>query len=87
MTLRPEPYRHLESASVFRALAALSEEARSRGVEMSALAIAWVLHHPQMNAAIIGPRRASQLDAALGALAITLSPQDVARLGELFPRS
>jgi aryl-alcohol dehydrogenase-like predicted oxidoreductase len=37
-----------------------------------------------MNAAIIGRRCPSQLDAALGALAISLSSQDVARLGELF---
>jgi aryl-alcohol dehydrogenase-like predicted oxidoreductase len=84
MTLRPEPYLHLASDAVFRALAALSEEARSRGVEVGALAIAWVLHHPQMDAAIVGPRRPSQLDAALAALAINLAPQDVARLGELF---
>jgi aryl-alcohol dehydrogenase-like predicted oxidoreductase len=85
MTLRPEPYRHLESDAVFRALAALSEEARSRGVGMSTLALAWVLHHPQMNAAIIGPRSPSHLDAALGALSVSLSPQDMARLGGLFP--
>ena len=39
MTLRPEPYRHLENASVFAGLAALGEEARARGVEMSALAV------------------------------------------------
>src|SRR5436190_4800703 len=43
MTLRPEPYRHLENADVFKGLAALADEARARGVEMSALAIAWVL--------------------------------------------
>ena len=61
MTLRPEPYRHLEREAVFRGLAALAEEARSRDVEMSALA--WVLHHPQMNTAIIDLRRPPQLDA------------------------
>src|SRR5205809_1489835 len=43
MTLRPEPYRHLERDEVFGGLAALAEEARSRGVEMGALALAWVL--------------------------------------------
>src|SRR5947208_5683289 len=31
MTLRPEPYRHLEKPAVFAALEALSDEARSRG--------------------------------------------------------
>src|SRR5258707_1094132 len=36
MTLRPEPYRHLERDGVFQGLATLGEEARARGVEISA---------------------------------------------------
>ena len=80
MTLRPEPYRHLESKRVFRGLSALEEEARARGVEMSALALAWVLHHPLMTAAIVGPRQPAQLDSALAALGMTLSAEDAARL-------
>ena len=84
MTLRPEPYRHLANDAVFRALTALSAAARSRDVEMSALALAWVLHHPQMNAAIIGPRRPAHLDAALLALEIHLSPQERADLDGFF---
>jgi aryl-alcohol dehydrogenase-like predicted oxidoreductase len=84
MTLRPEPYRHLVNDAVFRALTAFSAAARSRDVEMSALALAWVLHHPQMNAAIVGPRRPVQLDAALSALEINLSPQQRADLTGIF---
>src|SRR5580765_2287333 len=38
MTLRPEPYRHLERSTVYRGLDALADEARTRGVEMGALA-------------------------------------------------
>jgi aryl-alcohol dehydrogenase-like predicted oxidoreductase len=87
MTLRPEPYRHLESGTVFQALAALADEARARSVEISALALAWVLNHPQMSAAIVGPRRPVHLDAALAALAIELSQADRARLGALFELS
>jgi aryl-alcohol dehydrogenase-like predicted oxidoreductase len=86
MTLRPEPYRHLESERVFRALTTLGEEARSRNVEMSALALAWALHHPRMDAVIVGPRRVPHLDAALAALAIELSPADVQRIGAPFDR-
>src|SRR5437773_917493 len=71
MTLRPEPYRHLVDEQIFGGLAALSEEARSLGVEMSTLALAWVLHHPLMTAAIIGPRSPSHLDPALAALGVT----------------
>jgi aryl-alcohol dehydrogenase-like predicted oxidoreductase len=86
MTLLPDPYRHLASDTVFGGLSALSNEARSRGVEMSTIALAWVLEHPQMTAAIIGPRRASHLDAAVAALDIDLSQRDRAGLAELFKR-
>lgn len=84
MTLRPESYRHLENDGTFRGLSALAEEARSRGVETSALALAWVLHHPRMTAAIIGPRRPEHLDQPLAALGVTLSAEDAARLAGFF---
>jgi aryl-alcohol dehydrogenase-like predicted oxidoreductase len=84
MTLRPEPYRHLATDAVFRALTVFSAAARSRDVEMSALALAWILHHPQMNAAIVGSRRPAHLDAAVAALEITLSPQERADLTAIF---
>jgi aryl-alcohol dehydrogenase-like predicted oxidoreductase len=84
MTLRPEPYRHLERGDVFRGLAMLADEARARGVEMGALAIAWVLHHPRVDAAIIGPRNIAHLDAALASTTIELSVEDCLRLAALF---
>jgi aryl-alcohol dehydrogenase-like predicted oxidoreductase len=84
MTLRPEPYRHLERDAIFRGLAALADEARARDVAISSLALAWVLHHPQMDAAIVGPRRPSHLDAAIAALSIALSDEDAARLARVF---
>jgi len=84
MALRPEPYRHLERDDVFGGLAALAGEARARGVEMGALALAWVLHHPRVDAAIIGPRNPAQLDAALEATTINLSGDDRPRLAALF---
>jgi aryl-alcohol dehydrogenase-like predicted oxidoreductase len=84
MTLRPEPYRQYANERIFRGLAALAEEARSRGVEMSTLALAWVLHHPRMTAAIIGPRKPLHMDSALAALKVTLSPEDIARIEGLL---
>ena len=85
MTLRPEAYQHLENDATFHALAALADEARSRGIEMSTLALAWVLHHPLMTAAIIGPRRPAQMDAALAALTVELSAKDADGLQRLLP--
>ena len=84
MTLRPEPYRHLASEAVYRGLEAFATEARARGVEMSTLAIAWVLHHPRSDAAILGPRTPPQLDAALASISVALSDDDAVRLAKLF---
>jgi aryl-alcohol dehydrogenase-like predicted oxidoreductase len=84
MALRPEPYRHLERAVVFRGLAAFADEARALGVEMAALATAWVLHHPRVDAAIIGPRSLSHLEAAITSMTIALSDEDALRLAALF---
>ena len=74
MTLRPEPYRAFEREGVYRALDAIAERARSRGVDMSSLALSWVLHQPGVDSAVIGPRRPEHIDTALAALEI--SPSD-----------
>ena len=87
MTLRPEPYQNLLRAEIFRGLDALADEARARGVEMSALALAWVLSHPRVDAAILGPRNLSHLTAALDSLTIQLSAADRDRLTSLFAPS
>jgi 1-deoxyxylulose-5-phosphate synthase len=84
MTLRPEPYQHLVSERVFRGLSACAEEAAARGADMTALAIAWVLHHPRVDAAIIGPRTTAQLDAALSAVPLAITDADAERLANLF---
>jgi 1-deoxyxylulose-5-phosphate synthase len=83
MTLRPEPYARLVNERTFRALDALAGAARARGVAMDTLALAWALHHPQMTAAIIGPRRPEHVDSALGAISITLEADEAARLRQL----
>jgi len=85
MTLRPEPYRPFERDEVYRAIDALADRARAQGVGISTLALAWVLHHPRVDAAVIGPRTPAHLDAALAALTIELSAADAAWLDQLFP--
>jgi 1-deoxyxylulose-5-phosphate synthase len=83
MSLRPQPYRHLENDATNRGLDAFEAEARARGLETSTLALAWVLHQPLMTAAIVGPRRPAHLDAALAALTVDLTSDDAARAREL----
>jgi aryl-alcohol dehydrogenase-like predicted oxidoreductase len=85
MTLRPEPYRPFERDEVYRAIDALADQARAQDVGISTLALAWVLHHARVDAAVIGPRTPAHLDAALAALTIELSAADAARLDQRFP--
>jgi aryl-alcohol dehydrogenase-like predicted oxidoreductase len=45
------------------------------------VAIAWTLRHPAVTAAIVGARRAEQLDGIVGAATLELNDDDVAMLG------
>ncbi|HTE55965.1 MAG TPA: aldo/keto reductase [Kofleriaceae bacterium] len=84
MTLRPEPYAHLPTERVFGGLDQLARSARERGVSTSALALAWVLHRPLVDAAIIGPRTPAHIDDAVAAGEITLTPEEAAAIAALF---
>jgi aryl-alcohol dehydrogenase-like predicted oxidoreductase len=81
MTQRPGPYERYRNDRVFDALEALDAEAQERGVEMAALAFAWVLG--TCDGAVCGPNRASHLDPILAARAIELSDDDMERIGAL----
>ena len=49
------------------------------------LAIAWVINHPAVTAAIIGPRTMDQLTSQLGALDVTLTADVLDRVDEIVP--
>ncbi len=85
MTLRPEPYRRLESTTVFQGLDGLKQAAERRNVNMSSLATAWALKQRPVDAVIIGPRTAAHLDQALAALDIALDDHASGELAALFP--
>lgn len=76
LTLRPEPYQHLMTDATFRSIDVLRAEAHERGVDMGALALAWVLSHPTITAALIGPRRLEHFAPWLAAVDIRLSPTE-----------
>jgi len=63
-------------------LAALAEEA---GLSLVQMALAFVLEHPAVTAAIIGPRTLEQLEGQLGADEIRLDPQLLDRIDEVVP--
>jgi aryl-alcohol dehydrogenase-like predicted oxidoreductase len=54
--------------------------AQRRGVSPGAIAIAWTLRHPAVDAAIVGLRRPDQVDELLAAATFELSDEDAAEL-------
>lgn len=58
----------------------LDEIAAEKGVSVAKIAIAALLHQPQVTSVIIGAKRVSQLDDSIGATEVSLSPDEIARL-------
>jgi|SRR4051794_38383113 len=73
----PGNQRKLDAAD---ALARLAEEA---GLSLIHLAIAFVINHPAVTAAIIGPRTMEHLESQLGAADVTLDPAVLDRIDEI----
>ena len=51
----------------------------------SSVALAWLLHQPQVTATIIGPADINQLNSVVGVPEIQLDQETLTRLDELFP--
>ena len=75
----PENQRKLEAAD---ALAVVAEEA---GMTLIEMAIAFVIRHPAVTAAIIGPRTMEHLESQLTAAEVTLSDDVLDRIDEIVP--
>jgi aryl-alcohol dehydrogenase-like predicted oxidoreductase len=75
----PENQRKLEAAD---ALAVIAEEA---GISLIEMALAFVIRHPAVTAAIIGPRTMEHLESQLGAADVVLSDDVLDRIDEIVP--
>ncbi len=75
----PENQRKLDAAD---ALGRLADEA---GLSLIHLALAFVIRHPAVTAAIIGPRTMEHLESQLGAAEVTLSDEVLDRIDEIVP--
>jgi aryl-alcohol dehydrogenase-like predicted oxidoreductase len=75
----PDNQRKLDAAD---ALAQLAEEA---GMTLIEMALAFVIRHPAVIAAIIGPRTMEQLESQLGAVDVELSGEVLDRIDEIVP--
>jgi aryl-alcohol dehydrogenase-like predicted oxidoreductase len=76
---RPENQRKLE---VVEQLAELAEQA---GLSLIHLALAFVIRHPAVTAAIIGPRTLEQLEGQLGAVDVQLSDELLDAIDRIVP--
>jgi 1-deoxyxylulose-5-phosphate synthase len=63
-----------------RVVEALTAVATRLGLPRAQVALAWVLQQPGITAPIIGATQLAQLDDAVAALSVTLSPDDLAEL-------
>jgi aryl-alcohol dehydrogenase-like predicted oxidoreductase len=75
----PENQRKLDAVEQ---LAQLAEEI---GISLIHLAIAFVIRHPAVTAAIIGPRTMEQLESQIGAADVHLSDDVLDRIDEIVP--
>ena len=64
----------------------VGELARAKGCTPSQLALAWVLAQGEHLVPIPGTKRRSYLDENIGALAVTLSADELAQIDAVFPR-
>jgi aryl-alcohol dehydrogenase-like predicted oxidoreductase len=75
----PENQRKLDAAD---ALARVADEA---GMTLIEMALAFVIRHPAVTAAIIGPRTMEHLESQLGAADVVLSDDVLDRIDEIVP--
>jgi aryl-alcohol dehydrogenase-like predicted oxidoreductase len=76
---KPENQKKLDAAD---ALGALADEA---GIPLVHMALAFVLNHPSVTSAIIGPRTMDQFTSQIGALDVTLTGDVLDRIDEIVP--
>ncbi len=70
--------------SDFQIVDRVVEVAAARGVKPAQVALAWIVHQPGVTAPILGATKVEQIDQAVAALDITLSPAELERLQEPY---
>ena len=75
----------LNNSSVRAQVQAYEDALDEHGVDPGEAALAWLLTRPEVTGPIVGPRTADQLESALRAVELELSPELVSSLDEIFP--
>ena len=71
--------------AVFDVIEGVQALAEANGVTVSQFALAWCAQQPGVTSPLIGPRTMEQLEDNLGALNVTITDDDRARIDELIP--
>ncbi|HET8715130.1 MAG TPA: aldo/keto reductase [Holophagaceae bacterium] len=79
---RHKPDSRYLTEATYRVLDALEAVAAEQGAGMAETALAWVMAKPGVASPILGARTLAQLDGNLKALALTLTPAQLARVDE-----
>jgi aryl-alcohol dehydrogenase-like predicted oxidoreductase len=79
---RKERLESFDTPRNWRILGALEAVAAEKQTSMSAVALAWLIHKPQVTSVIFGARSLEQLEDNLRAATIRLAPEDVKRLDD-----
>ena len=72
-----------ENVAKLEAVHALQDLADEAGLSLIHLALAFVLEHPAVSSAIIGPRTMEQLESQLGVEKVSLAPDVLDRIDEI----
>jgi 1-deoxyxylulose-5-phosphate synthase len=62
----------------------VNEIAKGRGLPPAQIALAWMLHKPVVTSPIVGATKPKHLEDAIAAASVKLSPEEIARLEELY---
>jgi aryl-alcohol dehydrogenase-like predicted oxidoreductase len=83
---KTDPFAHelYYQDSDFKIVDRVTELAKRRGVSNAQIALAWLLHQPGITAPIIGASKMYQLEEAIKALDLKLSPEELKSLEEPY---
>ncbi len=73
----------IDKERAFDCVDAMRPMAQARGVSVAQIALAWLLHQPQVSSVIIGAKRPEQLADNLAATQVDLSADELRALGEV----
>jgi aryl-alcohol dehydrogenase-like predicted oxidoreductase len=67
-----------------RVVEAVALLAKNRGVPPAQVALAWLLHKPEVTAPIVGASKPHHLQDAVAAVTVKLTPEEITRLESVY---